>query len=202
MIEPKNTRVLIVEDDPLVSEMIQGMLEDMQYLVVGRARDGEQAVALADSGRPDVVLMDLEMPNVGGIEATEHIVNTIFLPVVVLTAYESPELVEQVSKAGAGAYLVKPPDPHEIDRAISIAISRFDDLMQLRRLNTQLETALAQVKKLSGLLPICASCKKIRDDAGYWHEVEAYVQDHSEVEFSHGLCPDCIAKFYPDFLGN
>jgi len=63
----------------------------------------------------------------------------------------------------------------------------------------QLQEALAQVKKLSGLLPICASCKKIRDDHGYWQQVEEYIRDHSEAQFSHGICPDCARKLYPQF---
>lgn len=63
----------------------------------------------------------------------------------------------------------------------------------------QLQEALARVKTLSGLLPICASCKKIRDDDGYWHQVEVYIRDHAEVEFSHGICPECVKKLYPEF---
>jgi len=62
----------------------------------------------------------------------------------------------------------------------------------------ELQDALAQIKKLSGLLPICASCKKIRDDKGYWNQIESYIRDHSEAEFSHGICPDCMKKLYPD----
>lgn len=63
-----------------------------------------------------------------------------------------------------------------------------------------LKKALAEVKKLSGLLPICASCKKIRDDKGYWQQIEAYIRDHSEAEFSHGICPECMKKLYPEFV--
>jgi hypothetical protein len=63
----------------------------------------------------------------------------------------------------------------------------------------QLQKALAQVKTLTGLLPICSSCKRVRDDQGYWHQVESYVRDHSHAEFSHSICPDCAAKLYPDF---
>jgi hypothetical protein len=65
------------------------------------------------------------------------------------------------------------------------------------RLIQELQKALANVKSLSGLLPICAGCKKIRDDNNYWHQVEIYVQKHSEATFTHGLCPDCIKKYYP-----
>jgi len=67
------------------------------------------------------------------------------------------------------------------------------------RLILKLRDALNKVKILSGLLPICASCKKIRDDKGYWKQIETYIQDHSEAEFSHGLCPECVKKLYPDF---
>jgi len=63
----------------------------------------------------------------------------------------------------------------------------------------QLQDALASIKTLHGLLPICASCKKIRDDKGYWNQIESYVRDHSEAEFSHGICPECMKKLYPDF---
>jgi hypothetical protein len=66
------------------------------------------------------------------------------------------------------------------------------------QLIVKLEAALTNVKRLNGLLPICASCKKIRDDGGYWHDVAAYIHDHSEAEFSHGICPDCMAMLYPD----
>ena len=62
-----------------------------------------------------------------------------------------------------------------------------------------LKKSLARVRKLSGLLPICASCKKIRDDKGYWNQIEAYIRDHSEAEFSHGICPECSRKLYPEY---
>ena len=62
----------------------------------------------------------------------------------------------------------------------------------------EIQDALAQIKKLSGLLPICASCKEIRDDEGYWNQVEVYIRDHSEAEFTHSICPDCMKKLYPD----
>jgi hypothetical protein len=69
----------------------------------------------------------------------------------------------------------------------------------LKKLNLELETALDEIKELSGLLPICAACKKIRDDQGYWQQIEYYVSEHAQVQFSHGICPDCAAALYPDF---
>ncbi len=71
--------------------------------------------------------------------------------------------------------------------------------IELERLISELQMALARVKQLSGLLPICANCKKIRDDRGYWKQVEAYIASHSEATFSHGICPECFHKLYPEF---
>jgi CheY-like chemotaxis protein len=152
------------------------------------------------------------MSDMDGIEATQCIYDACPTPVVMLTAYDTPELVERAGLAGAGAYLVKLPTAREIERAIIIAVARFDDMMELRRLNGelqarnqelqtrngQLQSALNKVKLLSGLLPICANCKKVRDDEGYWQEVEVYIQDHSEAQFSHGICPDCVQILYPE----
>jgi AmiR/NasT family two-component response regulator len=204
--QQKEIRILIAEDDFLVREMIQELLENMGYTIIGKALDGGQAVEMAQLLRPDLVLMDIEMPKIDGIEATQRIYADNPVPVVVLTAYETPELVERASTAGVGAYLAKPPKARDLERAITIAMARFADMVELRRLNAELQArneelqgALAKVKMLSGLLPICASCKKIRDDRGYWQQVEVYIRDHSEVEFSHGLCPDCARELFPDF---
>jgi hypothetical protein len=71
--------------------------------------------------------------------------------------------------------------------------------IDLEKLNQNLLQALAEVKTLSGLLPICAHCKKIRDDDGYWNQIESYMAKRADVEFTHGICPDCVKKFFPDF---
>ena len=86
----------------------------------------------------------------------------------------------------------------------------FFGLQQLRKIrisenkltqkNKELINAISEIKRLRGIIPICASCKKIRDDSGFWHQVEVYVRDHSEAIFSHGICPDCEKKLYPDFI--
>ncbi len=195
----EGTRVLIAEDDFLVAQMIKGQLAQIGCSVVGHAADGEEAVEVACRERPDIVLMDIKMPALSGIEAARRIQESCPLPIVMLTAHESMDLVRQAGDAGVGAYLLKPPNEREIERAITIARARFGDLVELRRLNAELAAALAQAKVLRGLLPICAACKRIRDDEGYWHQVEVYIRDHSNVEFSHGLCPECAKKLYPGF---
>jgi hypothetical protein len=72
--------------------------------------------------------------------------------------------------------------------------------LELRARNESLEKALAEIQQLQGILPICSSCKKIRDDHGYWHQVESYIRDHTNVDFSHSLCPDCAAQLYPEYF--
>ena len=203
--QSQDIRLLIVEDDSLVSEMIHGLAEDLQYRVVGKAIDGRQGVEMVETLHPDVVLMDIEMPRMDGLEATRRIFEQHPTPVVILSAYENPQLLKEASRTGVGAYLVKPPNMRQVERAITIAMARFKDIMELRRINFELQTrnqeieaAMAEIKTLSGLLPICSNCKKIRDDQGYWEQVEVYIAKHSNADFSHGLCPDCMKKLYPD----
>jgi hypothetical protein len=86
-----------------------------------------------------------------------------------------------------------------IAASIGVALMRKQAEEERERLIVQLKKALSDVKALSGLLPICASCKRIRDDKGYWNQIESYIKDHSEAEFSHGICPDCVKKLYPEF---
>jgi CheY-like chemotaxis protein len=148
--------------------------------------------------RPDVVVMDIAMPELDGIAAATTIQIECPTPVVILSAHADAQLVAQATAAGVGAFVVKPPRADELERAITIAIARHADLMELRRLNTALQQSLAETKTLSGLLPICCGCKKIRDDSGYWNEVEAYISKRTDANFSHGYCPKCLHKYFPE----
>jgi two-component system cell cycle sensor histidine kinase/response regulator CckA len=146
MEDRQDIRVLIAEDDYLTGEMIKEMLKEVGYTVIGKAVDGLQAVEMTESAQPDVILMDIEMPDMDGIEATRLIQKHRPTPVVMLTAYEKEELVAEAGAAGAGAYLVKPLNVREMARAITIAMARFDDMMALRRSNRRLEEALAELE--------------------------------------------------------
>jgi transcriptional regulator with GAF, ATPase, and Fis domain len=86
-----------------------------------------------------------------------------------------------------------------IAASIGVALMRKRIEEERESLITELQKALSEVKTLSGLLPICSSCKSIRDDSGYWNQIEAYIRDHSEAEFSHGLCPECMKRLYPEY---
>jgi two-component system, response regulator PdtaR len=200
IVNGKKTKVLIAEDDSLVSDLIESQLEAIGCIVLGKASDGFQAVEKAYLLDPDIVLMDIEMPGQDGLEATRRIQESNPRPVILLTAHDSPELIARAGDVGVGGYIVKPTSPQELDRTMAIALARFADLKELRRLNGELRLALASVKRLSGMLPICASCKKIRDDRGYWQSVEAYIMEHTDALFSHGCCPECRQRLYPEFV--
>lgn len=195
----ENHGILIAEDESLVAEMIQGMLEEQGHTVVGVALDGNQAVSMTAALQPEAVLMDIQMPDCDGLEAAQRIAETCPTPVVVLTAFETPEMVDRASEAGVGAYLTKPPNSRELERALTIAKARFHDLMELRHINHRLTEALSAVRQLSGLLPICSNCKRIRDGQGAWQELEAYIHRYSGAEFTHGICPDCSRDLYPNY---
>ena len=213
MVQTESVGVLIAEDDAIINAGTASQLRRLGYAVSGQAYDGLQAVALARQNHPSVVLLDLQMidPETGredpqaGLKAARVFRDSCPVAVVLLTAHESPELIRQASEAGVSAYVVKPVHDNELERAIAIARARFGDILELRRLsvelqgrNQELQEALAKVRTLSGLLPICAGCKKIRDDQGYWQQVEFYLQKHSDAKFTHGLCPDCCTRLYPE----
>lgn len=202
MSEPKALRVVIAEDDFLVATEVGRIVEALGGKVVGTARDGNQAVELVRSLAPDVALIDVQMHPVGGLEAARRIRDACPVPVIMLTAYESPALVAEASEAGAAAYVTKPPDRGELQRAITIAMARFADLVELRKVNAELQRALEEVRTLTGLLPMCCFCKKIRTDQGYWQRVDSYITEHTDAKISHAFCPECAREHYPDVMAD
>ena len=199
MITDKPLRVLIVEDSDSMREVISRQLKKIGHEVIGKAENGRIAVEMTKSLQPDIILMDIEMPEMDGLEAARLIQEKFPRPVVLLSGHDDPKMVQKASIVGAGAYILKPPSAGEMERTMIIAIARFADLMELRRLNSELQSALDNVKVLSGLLPICANCKSIRNDKGYWEAVEGYFTEHSELQFSHSICPSCMTLLYPEY---
>jgi len=187
----RKLRILIADDDALVGDVVQDLVESTGAEVVARAPDGRQAIDLTLRHRPDLVLMDIEMPEVDGLAAARQIQLSCPTPVILLTAHDDQELVRQAGDLGIGAYLVKPPNRRELERAITISIARFDDLMSLRQLNTQLQKALSEIKALNNILHICSHCRKIRDEHGRWVSLEAYITQHTHTMFSPVACPEC-----------
>lgn len=152
---PVRPRVLIAEDEALIRLDLAEMLREEGYQVVGEAGDGQEAVDLAESLRPDLVIMDVKMPRRDGIDAAAEIAAKRIAPVVVLTAFSQRELVERARDAGAMAYLVKPFSITDLVPAIEVAVSRFAELTQLERevanLGERLETRKL-IERAKGLL--------------------------------------------------
>ena len=203
-------RVLLVDDSADLRATLGSILKFMGYEIAGEAWDGNGAVKIVQQEKPDIVVMDVAMPGMDGITAARKIQATRPTPIVLLTAHDTPSLIERARDAGVGAYLVKPPDANELNRAIILTMARFRELLELNRLNRelrrvnqelqkrnkQLQSAMKTIKTLSGLVPVCAWCgRKIQDDDSQWVNIEAYSEQHSEAEFTHGICPDCLVKF-------
>ncbi|MBW1599576.1 response regulator [Streptomyces sp. JJ38] len=130
-VPPATTRVVIAEDEALIRMDLKEMLEEEGYTVVGEAGDGRTAVELAREHRPDLVILDVKMPEMDGITAAEKIAEDSIAPVLMLTAFSQRELVERARDAGAMAYLVKPFSKSDVVPAIEMAVSRFAQLRQL-----------------------------------------------------------------------
>jgi DNA-binding NarL/FixJ family response regulator len=198
-------KVLVAEDDYLVAEEIVRTVRHLGATDIAVVSTGRAAVDAALAAPPEVVLMDIQMPDMDGIAAAREIQERRPAPVVILSAYDSPDLVVAASAAGIGAYVIKPPEPGVLARAITVARARHGDLMQLKaavsaleQKTAELSAALAEIKTLRGILPMCAYCKRIRDDDGYWSRVDAYIQSHSTATVHHSLCAECAARHFPE----
>ncbi len=145
-------RVLIVEDEFLVGEKLRGMLEDEGYIVAGDTASGQEAVTMAVRLQPDLVMMDINLPDIDGLTAARRILDRRPIPIVALTAHENPDLVAEAGESGIGYYLVKPAGRREVARAIEIATARFDDLVKLRRLNAALQGEIVERKRAEAAL--------------------------------------------------
>ena len=162
-------RVLVAEDEALIRLDLTEMLEEEGFEVVGEAGDGEEAVALARSTRPDVVIMDVKMPKKDGIDAAAEIVSDQIAPVVMLTAFSQRDLIERARDAGAMAYLVKPFNQADLVPAIELAAARYAETIALREevadVNARLETRKL-VDRAKGLL--MANQKMTEAEAFRW----------------------------------
>ena len=131
MIDPEPRRVVIAEDEALIRLDLKELLQEAGYAVVGEAGDGETAVRLAEELRPDLVVLDVQMPVLDGISAAERITEGRLAPVLMLTAFSQRELVERARDAGAMAYLVKPFGASDLVPAIEMAVTRYAERVAL-----------------------------------------------------------------------
>ena len=194
-------KVLIAEDDPVSRRLLQAALVKWGYEVTVTANGREAWAALQTPDAPSLLVLDWLMPEMDGVEVCREARKLPTLKssyIILLTSRGSKEDIVQGLEAGADDYVTKPFDHGELRARVQVG-SRVVQLQSALadRVN-ELEEALASVKQLQGLLPICCYCKKIRDDGNYWHRVESYITGHANVRFSHGICPDCSNKLKAD----
>jgi signal transduction histidine kinase len=146
---PNEIRVLIAEDEYLIAEEISRIIRRFEYQLIGIAPNGLKAYDMAIQLKPDVILMDIKLPKMDGLTTSRKILEEFPTSIVILTAHESIDLVEEASQSGIGAYLTKPPKPEDIDRAIRIALARHQDLMESLRLIKELEENKRKLNELN-----------------------------------------------------
>jgi len=205
--------ILIVEDSRDEQRLLSTRLRAAGYGSVMVADSAEAAYGILSQMNPgqtteavDLILMDIMLPGVDGLDSCRRITTTERLqdiPIIVITAKTTEKDLLAAFAAGAMDYIRKPVNPVELVARVSSALTLKEERTarmareQELLLRTQaLEQALREVKVLRGLIPICANCKRIRTDTGDWQQLEEYIQNHSEVEFSHGFCQACMKELY------
>lgn len=181
----RNVLILIVDDNPQNLQVLGALMEKRNY-DTAMALSGPEALEYLKSERPDLILLDVMMPQMDGYQVCRRLKkddSTKNIPVIFLTAKNDTESVLEGFDSGGVDYVTKPFNPKE--------------LMARVKTHIDLKRAREEVKTLRGLIPICANCKQVRDDKGFWKSVEAYIQDQTDAMFTHGICSECLQVLYP-----
>jgi len=205
--------ILIVDDSPDQQVLLRAILGKAGHTDLQSADSAQAAFFLlnmdgqAPPSQIDLILMDVLMPELDGVEACRQIKSRPHLrdiPIIMVTAKSDLSNLQEAFAAGAVDFITKPVTSVELlaRAASALALKKEMDCRKAReeellRSNDALQKAMGEVKVLRGLIPICASCKKIRNDGGFWQQLEEYIGEHSEAEFSHGICQPCVKKLYP-----
>jgi CheY-like chemotaxis protein len=189
--------VLIAEDDRVTGEILARTLQRWNHETTVVGDGGKAWEYLRASSSPTLAILDWMMPEMDGPEVCRRVRADLPLAnmyLLLVTAREGRSDVIVGLDAGADDYIIKPFDPEELRARISVGVRVLGLQQKLAERVTELQAALSNVKQLHGLLPICSYCKRIRGDDQYWQQVEGYIAQHSNAEFSHGICPACFAK--------
>lgn len=194
--------ILVVDDVPANLELLADILR-LQGYEPRPVPGGRLALQAARAEPPDLILLDVNMPEMNGFEVCEHLKADEALkdiPVLFITADADPEDKVKALSMGAVDYVTKPFQAGEVCARVATHLRLQKLQLDLALTVGALRKALEDIRTLRGIIPICASCKRIRDERGAWEAVESYVSAHSEAQFSHGICPQCMLKLYPDVV--
>lgn len=192
-------KILIVEDLGSVATVLAAALEAQGYDVVGTVAEGAEAVRLTRELKPDLVFMDISLEGeVDGVEAAGAIHSESGTPVVFLTSHADAETLERARAVEPHGYMVKPLEPRMLRPTIEMALHKHRVEVERQALTERLQAALDEVEQLRGLLPICAWCRRVRDDDGYWDTLEGYLSKRLSTQYTHGMCQECATKFEAD----
>jgi len=198
-------RILIAEDDATSRRVLKVTLTKWGYDVISFC-DGTEACRVLESGdAPDLVILDWMMPGMDGPEICARLRQSIPPAqnyIILLTTRDRKEDIISGLDAGANDYITKPFDRGELRARVRVGerVVKLQSLLAARV--DELQQALTHVKTLQGIIPICMHCHKVRRDQGYWQKLDAYISEHSGATFSHGLCPECLEKYYPELSGD
>jgi sigma-B regulation protein RsbU (phosphoserine phosphatase) len=193
-------RILVADDDRVSRAILVRALEGWKFDVV-TADDGEGALATLRAEEPSMAVLDWMMPGLDGPQVCQRIRQEPALAgmyVLLLSARGSRADLVAGLEAGADDYITKPFDPDELRARINVGMRVLALQERLGEQVTELQTALNKVRQLQGLLPICSYCKAVRSDNDYWERIDTYITQHSDTQFSHGICPNCMDRALKD----
>ena len=201
--ESSKRTILIAEDNRAIRMALVTSMRKLPYDCVQACNGAEAWELMRQPDAPKVALIDWQMPEMTGVEVIANIreladENPPYC--ILLTALGEKKDIVAGLQAGANDYVIKPYDPDELRARVSVGQRMVDLQAALSKRVSELQKALDEIKTLRGIVPICASCKMIRDDGGYWQQVEEYVSSRTFADFSHSLCPACERKLYPEFF--
>src|SRR6266404_627847 len=187
-------QIFIAEDDALIACDMKDRLESLGYAVPGTAPRAQEAIVLVQSLKPDMVLMDIQLPGeMDGITAAAQI-RMLQIPVVYVTGYCDGPLLERAKLTEPYGYILKPYETRDFKTTIEVGLYKHRIERERDQLLRGLQESLKKASELAGLLSICAYCKKIKEDTGRWREIEMYIMERSQASFTHGMSPECFKR--------
>lgn len=209
-------KILVVDDSLPFLNALDVILQEAGYTDIVMKQSAPEAIEFlhspacrAPGSHVDIILMDVIMPGMDGLEAVRRIKADNELrdiPIVMVSIEDEEMKIKQAFDHGAIDYINKPIKKLELLVRVRSILRLKEETdhrkaheRELEETVEQLRKAISELKTLSGLLPICSYCKKIRDDKGYWQQVDSYITEHSTAGFSHSICPECLKEHYPDY---